>query len=70
MKKARLSGMAALMLTAQICLSGCQSADSGFRKAGNVVTFGRYEQDNDTENGQEPIGLCRIMTGRKTKRCC
>ena len=37
-------------------LCGCGgSVDTASAKAGDVVTFGSYEQDNDKKNGKEPI---------------
>ena len=32
-----------------------KSADGDFKTVGSIVTFGSYEQDNDTSNGNEPI---------------
>ena len=32
-----------------------ESGVSSFEKVGSIVTFGRYEQDNDTKNGPEEI---------------
>lgn len=51
------SVLIAVLLTV-LCLSVCH-AESGFDPAavavGDIVTFGHYEQDNDLDNGPEPI---------------
>lgn len=48
----------ALVLAATF-LTGCggnnKAVVNGEIKAGNIVTFGSYEQDNDASNGAEPI---------------
>ena len=36
-------------------VEGSEEWLSALRTVGNIVTFGQYEQDNDFENGQEPI---------------
>ena len=45
-----------------VCLAGTAAAETtggektaAFRQVGNIVTFGRYEQDNNTANGPEEI---------------
>ena len=43
--------MCALCFTA--AAEGTKAAD--FTKVGNIVTFGRYEQDSDAGNGPEPV---------------
>ena len=35
--------------------SDSEAKTASFRTVGNIVKFGRYEQDNDTENGPEEI---------------
>ena len=47
-----------------------QETDSAaeFRKAGSIVTFGRYEQDNKTENGQEEIEWVVLDYDEKGKK--
>lgn len=43
--------LAALLLTASLCFA----EDAAALQVGDIVTFGRYEQDNDLDNGAEPI---------------
>lgn len=51
----------AFLLVLAMCLPLCACGSSEkvdfstFRQKGNVVTFGQYEQDDDTTNGNEPI---------------
>ncbi len=66
MKNNKLKRMVAIFLALSIvmCLSACSgkedkaqnaAADSEKSKVGDYITFGAYEQDNDTSNGKEPI---------------
>ena len=41
--------------TGQIAFSEGNGITGDFAAVGSVVTFGRYEQDNDLSNGPEPI---------------
>ena len=48
-----------VLLTCMLLFSFCFAEDisekQDFATAGNIVTFGHYEQDNNLENGPEPI---------------
>ena len=52
-------GIALIVLITVVIWSAVCFAESGIDPAGiavgDVITFGRYEQDNDLSNGQEPI---------------
>lgn len=51
--------MAAILLTVTATAAaesaGSKAKTESFRTVGNIVTFGRYEQDNDPTNGPEEI---------------
>ncbi|MBO4391440.1 MAG: hypothetical protein J5825_11360 [Lachnospiraceae bacterium] len=60
----KMTTAAALVLCGILGMSGCTSGGGGdtetvFKKGeisqGDIVTFGSFEQDNDTSNGAEPI---------------
>ncbi|HPF86702.1 MAG TPA: DUF6273 domain-containing protein [Candidatus Limiplasma sp.] len=50
--------MIAMVLCAALCLSlafGAAAQGTNEYTVGSIVTYGTYEQDNDPDNGQEPI---------------
>lgn len=53
-----------LLLTLACCCVACKSSSTGL-EAGTVVTYGRYEQDNDDTNGAEPIEWIVLATEDK-----
>ena len=54
-----------------VCAEGADGGTKAesFRTVGNIVAFGRYEQDNDLTNGPEPIEwiVLDVVDGEKTK---
>ena len=56
MKKILLSFVfSAVLFLAGIAAASGSKGDAVTVKAGNIITFGTYEQDNDPGNGKEPI---------------
>ncbi len=65
MKKILVSALVCAMLVPLAALSG-EPAREAALKAGDIVTFGHYEQDNDPANGQEPIAW-RVLAAEEGK---